>query len=220
MRKRLDAVVFHLVLGELKAPATKEGEPCQPTGSVRRVRAVLPPPRRSAPGRRSQTARTAATPAGPERRPRCGTSLRLPGAPWAGVSGPQPAFPLSPPQPAPTATLGVRGKGATRDTSTETVLPGCSWAKSGARRGNAEGGTGRGQKVSEVLMRAGSCPAHKRAGLARLPGARVLGRGRDTEHRDVLRASLLPAKSKRPEGRLLLYAGASIYMCIYLVINK
>lgn len=64
-------------------------------------------------------------------------------------------------------------------------------------------------------MRAGSCPTHKRAGLAR-----VLGRGRDTEHRDVLRTSLLPAKSKRPEGRLLLHAGASIYLCIYLVINK
>lgn len=54
---------------------------------------------RPAPGRRSQTAQTAATAAGPERRPRCGTSLRLPGAAWAGVRGSQAAFPLSPPQP-------------------------------------------------------------------------------------------------------------------------
>lgn len=48
-------------------------------------------------------------------------------------------------------------------------------------------------------------------------GARVLGRGRDTEHRGVLRATLPRAKSKRPEGRLLLHVGTSIYLSIYYV---
>lgn len=53
---------------------------------------------RPAPGRHSQTAWTAATPAGPEWRPRYGTSPRLLGAAWAGVSGSQALFPPSPPQ--------------------------------------------------------------------------------------------------------------------------
>lgn len=51
----------------------EESKGCPAAASARPA-----PGRRPARGRRSLTARTAATPARPERRPRCGTSLRLP----------------------------------------------------------------------------------------------------------------------------------------------
>lgn len=136
---------------------------------------------RPAPGRRSRTARAVATPARPERRPRCGSQER----PGTGERrlGSQAVFAVFHSQPTgpPPPRLKQTGKPGRMALKLPYGVPG--------RKGGGNGeetprvGEKRARKFSEVLVRAGSCPpppgpAGLSLGLGCPGAARPAGSGR------------------------------------------
>ncbi|XP_039240740.1 translation initiation factor IF-2-like [Pipra filicauda] len=174
-----------------------EGKGCPATASAR-----------PAPGRRSQTARTVATPAQPEWRPRCGTTLRLPGEALGDVGlAPRPlSLYLHPSRRVVYGRAGSMRGGGNLGHQHRNRPAGCPGVKSGGMVGETEYGTGRGRKVSEVVMRAGSCPP--RPGPARLgcpepPALRGAGAGDGARHgaQGCTQGQPVPGKIKASGGQ-------------------
>lgn len=155
----------------------RPGELCQPTGSLRRVRAVLPP-------------RDVATAARHHR----GTSLRLPAGQLPGP------FPWVPP----TAAVTTRGEGATRATG---AVPGwlAQGKTGGSGERDKRRGMGWLRDGAEKLpRRRGEQPGAPRPWDRQ--GGRWGSAGPGGQQGDALRGSLVAAEQKCPEGiRLFIY---------------
>lgn len=172
---------------------------------------------RPTPGRRSQTARTAATPAGPERRPRCGSPERL----GRGSAAHRPrSLCLHPNQRVAHRHAGSTRVGGNRATSTETILRGCPWAKSEHGGGTprvVRDGAERFLKSNESKQL--PCTAGRaRLGCRELPALRGAGAGQEARHgaRACAQGQPAPGKIKAAGGQAAAPCTA-IYLCIYCV---